>query len=231
MLPSWKVAAEDQVDLLDLAREIAVLRELVVGERDDHVRALRLQPPDRRRRGLDQRCEGDVGPGRGQHVGLGREQPEEADLIAADLHHVQIDRAERRLAVRAEHIGAEPGELGFPDPLCGDLGAEVELVIAQHGDIGAEPIVEIDHLRALGHAGQHRGRDQVAAEGGDAVLGIGALRLQQGRELGEAAAALPRRDLVDVVGMQERDRHRLGDRRAAEYQQRARRGGSRSASL
>ena len=103
---------------------------------------------------------------------------------------MQIDRAERRLAVAAEHVGAEPGEVGFLDALRGDLGAEVELVIAQHGDVRAEPIVQLDHLRALGHPGQHRGRDQVAAEGGDAVLGIGPLPLQQRRELGEAAAAL-----------------------------------------
>ena len=131
----------------------------------------------------------------------------------------------------AEHVGAEPGKVGFLDPLRGDRGAEVELVIAQHGDVRAEQIVQLDHLRALGQPGQHRGRDQIAAEGGDAVRGIGPLLLQERRELGEAAAALPGRDLVDVVGVQQGDGHRLGARGAAEHQERRRGDGNPARSL
>ena len=164
------------------------------------------------------RREGDVGAGRGQHGGLGREQPEEADPVAADLDRVQIDRADRRLAVAAEHVGAEPGEARLAHALRRDLGAEVELVIAEHRDVGVEQIVQLDHLRALGDAGQHRGRDQIAAERGDGVRGRRPLPLEQGGQLGEAATTLLRRDLVHVVGVQHRDLHRLGERCAPEQQ-------------
>ena len=89
-------------------------------------------------------------------------------------------------------------------------------------DVGAEQIVQLDHLRAFGDPGQHRGRDQVAAEGGDRVRRRRPLPLQQGGELGEAATALLGRDLVHVVGVQHRDPHRLGERGAPEQQDQCR---------
>jgi hypothetical protein len=214
------VAAEEQIDAFDAAHEFAVISNVVVGERHDHVGARCLEPRDRGLSGGDRRRDGDGRPGRGQHVGLGREQPEKTDLVAGDLDHVQIDRADRRLAIAAAHVGTEPRECGCTDALRGDLGAEIEIVIAEHRDVGAEQIVQLDHLRTLGEPGQHRGRDQIGAEGGDAVRGRRPLLVQQGRELGEAAPALPGRDLVDVVGVQDRDRHRLGERGGSEQQRR-----------
>ena len=212
------MAAENQVDTRDGLRQRAVVGEVLMRQRHDHVGPLRLEPLDRGGRRGDRGREGDVLAGRGQHGGVGREQPEEADPVAAHLHHVQIDRADRRLAVAAEDVGTQPRECRLAHALRRDLGAEVELVIAEHRDVGAEQIVQLDHLRALGDAGQHRGRDQVAAEGGDAVRGRRPLPLQQGGQLGEAAAPLLRRDLVHVVGVQHRDPDRIGERAAPEQE-------------
>ena len=51
------------------------------------------------------------------------------------------------------------------------IRAEVELVIAEHRHLNAEPLVSSIICAPFGEARQHRGRDEVAAEGGDALCG------------------------------------------------------------
>jgi hypothetical protein len=150
------VAAEDQVDARDAARERAVVGDVVVSEPDDQLGTLLLQALDRRRGAGDGRRECDIGAGRRQDVGLRRENAEKPDLVDGHVDQVEIDRTNRRLAVGPEDVGAEPGKVGFCDPRLGDLGAEVELVITEDRDVGPEQVVQLDHLPALGEAGEHR---------------------------------------------------------------------------
>ena len=112
--------------------------------------------------------------------------PKKPILLAADL-----DRAGRP---RRPGLPSRPSTLvpsqGLDSRVAPRSRAEVELVIAEHRDVGVEQIVQLDHLRALGDAGQHRGRDQIAAERGDGVRGRRPLSLEQGGELGGAATTL-----------------------------------------
>ncbi len=209
------MAAQQQIDAVDRLEQGAIVGQIGMGQRHDQLGTLPSQRRDRLLGALDHGRDGDRRAGRGQFLGGRGQEAEHADLEARHLEQPGRHQAQRRLAVRAGDIGGEPGKAGLLDPLGQDVGAEIELVIARHGQHEAQAVVEVDHLRALGQAGHDRGRDQIAAEGGDAVGGLGALLLEQGHQLGEAALAVDRRDLVDVVAMQEGDRDRRGRRSAA----------------
>ena len=83
---------------------------------------------------------------------------------------MQAGHAGRRLAVTAEHVGAEPWKARLSDALPCDARSEVELVVAWYGHIHADGIHQLGHLGALGQARHDRRRYQVAAEGCDTDL-------------------------------------------------------------
>ena len=59
-------------------------------------------------------------------------------------------RPPRGCAVRAEHVGAEPGEGGSGEVSGRHFRTEVVLVVADHRDVGADGVHHLHHLGALG---------------------------------------------------------------------------------
>ncbi len=115
----------------------------------------------------------------------------------------RILHAGNRRAVRLAHIGAEEGEVRLAHPLQIDVLAEIELVIAGHEDVRLDHVGQFDDVRALVEARHQRGRERVARMAEQHRHAPRPLGLHDRGQLGEAAAALVVRHLVDVVDQQQ----------------------------
>ena len=147
------------------------------------------------------------------HTGLGvrevarvrRDDPKEADREIADLRVTVGTRPARTFPYAPMDVGAEPGELVLDGPLHEDR-VQQRIRGSDHGDVEADGVHQLDHLRALGDPGHHGRTDEVAAEGGDGVGRVARSCLSMVMSGREAAASLLGADLVDVVQVQEEDR-------------------------
>ena len=83
----------------------------------------------------------------------------------------------------------------------------------------ADPVQDVDDMRALVEARKQRGRDGVARMDEEGIA-LRALLLDDRCELGEAAAALLGAHPVDVVGLDEANSHRLLCQNGAGQQER-----------
>ena len=99
-------------------------------------------------------------------ISLGVEaQAEEADLQRAErLHQVRRRAADRLAGAGVDDVRDDPFEARLPHPLDQHVVAEVELVVAERGQVEAGGVERGDHVLALEHAGGDRRREEVARE-------------------------------------------------------------------
>ena len=201
------MAAEDHIDVGALGQR-AVLAHVQVGDRDDDLRAALAERlahlPGRRERlaHLDVRSRA----GALHHLGGG--EAEDTDPHPGQgQEDLALRPAERTAAAALQHVGREPHERRFAHPLGQHGRAEVELVIAEGGQIQAERVEPGYHVPALQQRGGHRGRDRVAGEGQHGGRVLAADPLDQGGQPGEPAppALIHGLERVDVVDLEQRD--------------------------
>jgi hypothetical protein len=199
------VAAEDQVE--DATRgERAVLGEAAVGEADDGRRALGAQGGRLAPRGFEQFAEADVRPRLGEGRRLGRDQADETDGHAGD--GAQFGGPHRRQRRLGHQVRREPGKARLGETFAQHDGAEVELVVAGHGEVHAQRVPRRHHLAALEQARFDARRERVAAEDEQRGRRLPLDFAHQGRQPRQAAArplGVDGRDLVDVVDVDEAD--------------------------
>jgi hypothetical protein len=146
------------------------------------------------------------GSGLGQRDGIGRDQAEKADAHPAHLAQRGCpEHGQRRLGF---DVGRQPGKARLGEALARHLRPEVELVVARHGEVEAHRIPGAHHLRPLEQAGLDAGRKRVAAEDEERGRMPAAQGLDQPRQPRQAATrrlGIDRRDLVDVIHMDDAD--------------------------
>jgi len=205
------VAAEDQVDVGHLFRDLLIAREREMRQRDDRI-AFTLQLGDsracRRHRFLVLHPR--------LMVGIDRQSEQtETHGAAFGVHkHDRVrDDAGKGLAILVGDVRRHEMKLRLGYARVKRRLADVELVIAERRPVEPDDIQHGDHLSsgkplAVDHRGAKRGRRQVIA--GELRQQPRVLRLQtraDGRKPRESAdmARLHRSNLVDIVEMQDRD--------------------------
>ena len=91
--------------------------------------------------------------------------------------------------------------------------SEVELVVAERGDVEARRVERRDHLLALEHARGDRGGQKVAREDEERRAAFRGDALLQRGDAREAAEAVHRRQRIDVVQLEEGERRPRSRRR------------------
>ncbi len=188
-------------------------RELpILAERQMRHRHLEGQRPQRGQGGAARReriVEAQAGAGiRRPHRLRGGESDD------ADTHPVEVPRApgpraaEGQAARAIEHVGGQPRESRLAHPLGQHRGPEIELVVAEGGEVEPHRIPALDHLGPLAQGREQRRRERVTGQREERVRGLGAQLARQRRHAGEPAAAGHRLEHVDVVDEQELDAHR-----------------------
>ena len=156
---------------------------------------------------------------RGQGHRVGRQEPEEPQLVAADVEQLIVGRARGRLAVGGQDIGPEPGIARGADPLACQIRPEIVLVIAQDRHLNADRIRELDHLLTPVSPESTEGEIRSPPK----LVTLFGLRARSWRKRVMNSAKPPCAVLgcylVDVVAVQERDRrgrrpHAAGSRQS-----------------
>ena len=177
------VAADDQVDPGHLTRHPLVGRHVLMSDRDHDRPAAGPELGDRRPRGGDRVAELDPRPRARRLRRVGDGQPEVDPLDAVALDHVRRARAaERKAGAPVQHVAGHPGEARFLHPREQRRRAEVELVVAERGDVEAELVPGGDHLLAPEHRRHDRRRDGVPGQGEQRVRRLLARPRDQGRD-------------------------------------------------
>ena len=173
-----------------------------VAEDDDLVHALLCQPVHLRLHGLDRIGEDDVGAGGGELVGVLGREADQADALAADLDHGALLDGVRQDRLAA-HIGVghQDGELDRVHEVAQDLGAVVELVVADGHGVVAERVHHLGRQRALVVVVEQRALELIAPVHQEhvvagAVLGVA----DRGDEAGGAAEALAGGVVLGIAG-------------------------------
>ena len=209
------VAADDQIDLGEALDQRAVVGERQMRDRDDRSSRLPLQPrqvlapplrADRRMR---------VCGSLSRLISLVfRHRPMKPTFSAPNVRiDIRRGAADRLAGARVDDIRDDPLPFRLAHPLDQHVVAEVELVVAERGQVEAGGVQRGDHLLAFEDARRDRRRQEVAGEHEQRrAAGCRELLLQRG-DAGEAADAVDRHRGVDVVDLQERER-RARPRRA-----------------
>ena len=158
------VAAQDQIHVGALGHR-AVLAHVQVRDGDDHLRTALPQIVAHLAGRGDRLADLDLRPRAGALHDLGGGEPEHADPDAGQReHHLALGAAERSTVAPIEHVGGEPYELRLAHSLGQHRGAEVELVVAEGGQVQAQRVQSGDHVPPLQQRGGHGGRQRVAAQ-------------------------------------------------------------------
>ena len=153
------------MDALDASGEPHVLLHIHMGHGNNDLSPLLFQGFDRPFRRLEDIAKLYGVPGGGKKLGFRCGDPEETDLETGNLHDQVAFCTDRNLAAGIKDIGAEPWKIGFGNPCCRHVRSKIKFMIAEHRNIRAHGVHQLDHLRALGQAGQDGWRNQIAAKG------------------------------------------------------------------
>jgi hypothetical protein len=159
------VAADDEVDAGHLPGHPLVGRHVLVG----HGHHDRPAPGPEVGHGPARRGDGiaELDPGaRARRLGgIGHGEPEEPDRDAIPLDHVRGARPTERLAGGAiQHVRGDPGEARLPHAREQRGRPEVELVVAEGGDVESQLVPRGNHLLAPQHRRHDGWRDGVPGE-------------------------------------------------------------------
>eukprot|EP00968_Pinguiococcus_pyrenoidosus_P002157 scaffold111_cov252-Pinguiococcus_pyrenoidosus.AAC.25 len=202
------VAAEDEVDLRNFVGEALVVGHAHVRERDDDVASLfvlQLVRPTAAR--LDEIRVVQRGrvhrPERRDPIVF--HDADEADSRAFLLKDEVVGASAHGLLGRpVVAVGAQPGKVGLAHQVLHDVHAEVEVMVADAGDVDAEEVQHRRHLLSLGERGHRAGREGVPREQHQRVHPRGSHALDEAREARRAAHWLAGASL-DVVHVVEVD--------------------------
>jgi len=206
------VATENQVQLGQLLRERGIGLQGQVGQRDDRIGAVANASdllPERLRRGaIAQRRAPHLVDGGGHDA-----EARDASPCIGEAEDEVTGQAQQRPVQRIRHVAGEVREAGFGDAPGQVRVGQVELVVAERGDVEAGRVEHRDHLASRQtlpidpRGAERRGRHEIAAQ---EHARVGVLLSQPLQHRGHPRqstrfAAFDRADLVDIVDVQEGD--------------------------
>ena len=136
-----------------------------------------------------------------------RQSPRKATFSAVERpDDVRQGAADGLAGIRVDDVGDHPLPPGLAHPLNQDVVAEIELMIAERGQVEAGGVERGDHLLALERGGGDRRREEVAGQHEEGRAPLGGQALFHGRDAGEPAEAVDRNGGIDVVDLKQRER-------------------------
>ena len=197
------VAADDDVYTLNGRGDLLVALIAHMREHDDLVDALALEIGDRLLEVFDLVLEGDLVAGRGGLVGIGGENGDDGDLLAAQvLDDVGVVLAGQDASLCGDGVSGDDREFGRLDELEQFLRSVVEFVVADRHGVEAHAVHEVGDRSALEHAVEQRALELVAGVKDQHVLALqlAAAGVDRGLHAGDAAEALVLRRFLVRAG-------------------------------
>lgn len=217
------VAAQDDVDLVaDILGQLVVVWLTHVGEGNDQIGAVGAQLWDEFLGGLGSRPVDEVGrQGVDGLEPLALPEADDADLqaVAGSDHVSALCVADGDIGAegRVQYVGNEPGESALGGEVAKLADAEVEIMVAEAGTVGAESVENRDHVAPLGYGALQAGVEGIAGEegeaGGLAVEAVALLVLvADSHEPGNATHRLSRGriEVVDIIVVKQSQVGRAG---------------------